>query len=68
MNRIEQKLLRPLEAAKVLGCSRATVYSLVSSGDLPSVRLGGTTIRIPAAAIEKLINNAMSEGEVQSPR
>ena len=55
----EQILLRPIEAAKALGCSRTRVYELVHAGDLPHVRLGGTSLRIPRAAIEKLVQDAM---------
>jgi excisionase family DNA binding protein len=57
----EQILLRPIEAAKALGCSRTRVYELVHAGDLPHVRLGGTSIRIPRAAIEKLVRDAMTQ-------
>jgi excisionase family DNA binding protein len=60
MRIVEQVLLRPGEAAKALGCSRTRVYELVHSGDLPHVRLGGTSIRIPSAAIQQLVNDAMS--------
>ena len=56
----EQILLRSIEAAKALGCSRTRVYELVHAGDLPHVRLGGTSIRIPRAAIEKLVRDAMT--------
>jgi excisionase family DNA binding protein len=57
----EQILLRPVEAAKALGCSRTRVYELVHSGDLPHVRLGGTSIRIPRAAIDLLVVKAMKD-------
>jgi len=57
----EQILLRPIEAAKALGCSRTRVYELVNSGHLPHVRLGGSSIRIPKAAIEKMVQDAMRE-------
>jgi excisionase family DNA binding protein len=65
----EQVLLRTVEAAKLLGCSRTRVYELVQQGHLPAVRLGGTSIRIPRIAIDAMIQNAMrragggSEGE-----
>jgi excisionase family DNA binding protein len=57
----EQILLRPVEAAKALGCSRTRIYELVHSGDLPHVRLGGTSIRIPRAAIDLLVAKAMKD-------
>ncbi len=63
MQQVEQVLLRPSEAAKALGCSRTRVYELVHAGDLPHVRLGGTSIRIPKLAIQRLIDQAMKPGE-----
>jgi excisionase family DNA binding protein len=59
VQQIEQVLYRMSEAAKVLGISRTRIYELVASGDLPHVRLGGTSIRIPRAAIDRLIEDAM---------
>jgi excisionase family DNA binding protein len=43
-------LLRPGEAAEMLGFSRSTVYSLIATGQLPSVRIGGST-RVPLAGL-----------------
>ena len=60
MQQVEQVLLRPTEAARALGCSRTRVYELVHAGDLPHVRLGGTSIRIPKVAIQRLIDEAMT--------
>jgi len=60
MQQVEQLLLRPAEAARALGCSRTRVYELINTGDLPHVRLGGTSIRIPRVAIDRLINAAMA--------
>lgn len=39
-------LLRITEAATLLGLSRSTMYSLVNSGRVPIIRLGGV-VRIP---------------------
>ena len=48
-------LVRPIEAAEMLACSKAKVYELVKSGALPSVTLEDRrVIRIPLAALEKL--------------
>jgi excisionase family DNA binding protein len=59
MVQIEQIFFRPSEAALALGCSRTRIYELVHAGLLPHVRLGGTSIRIPKAAIQKLVDDAM---------
>jgi excisionase family DNA binding protein len=45
----EQALLRPADVAPLLGVSASRVYQLLSSGVLPSIRVGGA-IRIPRAA------------------
>ena len=44
-------LYRIAEAAEILGVSRSKAYELVASGEIPSVRLGGT-VRVPAAALK----------------
>jgi excisionase family DNA binding protein len=57
---VERKFLRPNEAAQALGCSRTRIYELIYSGYLPHVRLGGTALRIPMAAIEQMIEAALN--------
>jgi len=37
---MEKLLLRPEEAAQLLGLGRATVYELIAAGSLPGVRIG----------------------------
>jgi excisionase family DNA binding protein len=54
-----QVLLRTSEAAHALGISRTRVYELVRAGALAHVLLGGTSIRIPRAAIDELVAEAM---------
>ena len=44
-------LLRPEEAAMILGVSKGLVYEMVRRGDLASVRCG-RLLRIPRSAIE----------------
>lgn len=50
-------LLRPDQAAEMLGISRSKVYALVRSGQLPAVRLTGS-VRIPKAALQELVEAA----------
>lgn len=59
--RISTRLLvRPSEAAELIGVSRSKVYELIASGVLPSVRLdGGRLIRVPMAALEQLAQRAL---------
>ena len=54
----QRMLLSVAEVAAELGCGRDTVYALLTSGALPSVRLGGRLRRIRrtdlAAYVESL--------------
>ena len=52
---LEPLLLRPTEAAKLLGLSRSTVYEMIAAGELPSVRLGHS-IRVPLGALKMWID------------
>jgi excisionase family DNA binding protein len=45
-------------AAQALGISRAYAYTLVKSGDLPVIRLGVRRVRIPSAALLRLLGGA----------
>jgi excisionase family DNA binding protein len=51
------QLLTTKEAASVLRVSRATVYRLIGSGELGSLRIGASR-RIPMAAITELTRRA----------
>ena len=51
---MERLLLRPNEAADLLGLWRSKVYELLAIGEIPSVRVGGLT-RIPADALRRWI-------------
>jgi len=44
----------PTEAARVLGVSRATIHSLISRGELPSLKIGGAR-KILVAHLEEWI-------------
>ena len=50
-----RKSVRPAEAARLLGVSRDTVYVLIRSGRLRSVKLDRARL-IPLAAIEELLS------------
>jgi excisionase family DNA binding protein len=49
-----QLLMKPEEAATALGISRASCYVLLTSGELPSVKVG-SSVRIPLAALQRWI-------------
>jgi len=55
----EQQLIEPLlvrveEAARILSLSRSTIYEMMDSGELPSVRRGAAR-RIPVAALREWV-------------
>jgi excisionase family DNA binding protein len=57
--KLERLLLRPAEAAEILGVSRSKLYELVAARKLPSVRLDdGRLIRIPLSALKALVEKA----------
>ena len=63
---LERLLLRPNEAAHAMGISRTKTYSLIASGDLPSVRIGGS-VRVPAMALQTWIDDRMVGGRTDAP-
>jgi len=56
-------LLRPSEAARLLGISRSKCYELIHSGDLPSIRLGGS-LRIPVAELRHSLKARLQPAQV----
>ena len=61
---MDRLLLRPVEAAEAIGIGRSKVYELLASGELPSIRIGGS-VRVPVAALHAWIERQLAErGEV----
>ncbi len=60
MNTTERLLYRPAEAADAMGISRTKIYGLMASGDVPSVRVGGS-LRVPVAALRERIERQLAE-------
>lgn len=52
----QRLLLRPTEAAEALGVSRSKVYELIAAGTIPSVRIGGTSVRVPAEELRAWVS------------
>lgn len=50
-----RQLLTPSEVADLLQLSKATIYRLAESGDLPAIRIG-RAVRFRREAIEQLLN------------
>ena len=53
---MEKLLLRPAEAAQLLGIGRTKVYELLAAGVLPSVKIGAC-VRIPVDALRQWIQD-----------
>ncbi|NCD20007.1 MAG: DNA-binding protein [Actinobacteria bacterium] len=53
----QRLLLSVAEVAAELGCGRDTVYALLSSGALPSVKLGGRLRRIRRTDLTSYVNS-----------
>ena len=51
---MDKLLLTPVEAARVLGIGRSTVYELMRDGQLESVHIG-TCRRVPAEAVHSFL-------------
>ena len=55
-----KRLYRPAEAAESLGISRARLYQLMGSGELPSVKLGASR-RVLAADLDAYVARLRAE-------
>lgn len=58
---MEQALYRVSNAMKLLDVCRATIYRMVSRGDLELVKVGRST-RITSVSIERIINGGKAKG------
>lgn len=57
---MDRLLLRPTEAAEAIGIGRSKIYELLASGDLPSIRIGGS-VRVPVDALRAWIDRQLAE-------
>lgn len=58
-----QGALKPAEVAEYLEVHPATVYRLIASGDLPSIRIGSgqkrrTGLKVPQSAVVEYLRNS----------
>ena len=49
---MEKLLLKPSEAAQVLGIGRSLIYELIARREIPSVRLG-RCLRVPTESLQR---------------
>ena len=57
---MERLLLKPTEAAEVIGLGRSKTYELISKGLIPSVRIG-KSVRVPVAALRNWVEQQLRE-------
>ena len=57
---VERLLYRPAEAAEAIGVSRSRMYELIDSGDIPSIRIGGT-LRVPVDELRRWVEQKLAE-------
>jgi excisionase family DNA binding protein len=63
---MERLLLKPTEAAEVIGLGRSKTYELISKGVIPSVRIG-KSVRVPVASLRTWIEQQLREqGQLQA--
>ena len=53
---MEKLLLRPAEAAQMLGIGRTKVYELLAAGELPSIKIGAC-VRVPIDGLRQWIQD-----------
>ncbi|MGE0539822.1 MAG: excisionase family DNA-binding protein [Dehalococcoidia bacterium] len=52
---MDKLLLKPIEAAELVGLGRSKCYEMIRDGTIPSVRLG-KSVRIPADALRRWVD------------
>jgi excisionase family DNA binding protein len=60
-------LLKPIEVGNQLRISRAKCYELIASGEIPSIKVGGTT-RVPAVALQQWIDRQLGSRAAEDAR
>src|SRR5262249_37086658 len=62
---MDKLLLRPIEAAEILGMGRSRLYALLKDGTIPCIRIGGS-VRISVSALQEWVER-LSEGSSAAP-
>jgi excisionase family DNA binding protein len=63
---MERLLLRPTEAAEVIGIGRSKMYELLARGEMPSMRVGGS-LRVPLAQLREWVDRKVEESGAARP-
>jgi len=57
---MEKLLLRPMEAANIIGVGRTRMYEMIASGEIPAIHLG-RSIRIPTNKLRQWVEDKQQE-------
>jgi excisionase family DNA binding protein len=60
---MEKIMLRPMEVAEAIGCGRSKIYELLAAGVLPSVRIGGRSVRVPVKGLQAWLDRQLGTAE-----
>lgn len=52
-----QKIIKPREVAEILGTSPNFIYTILESGELPGIKVGGRWL-VPISAVDELLDRA----------
>ena len=58
----DRLLLRPIEAAEMLGIGRSTMFAMIAKGEIPTVRFG-RAVRVPLAQLKAWLSKRIEEAE-----
>lgn len=53
------RCISPAEAAKILGIGKGRCYRMCRAGELPSIKLGSKSVRVPVAALDRWIEERL---------
>ncbi len=63
---MEPIAVRPAEAARALGLSRTALYSILSTGELESIKVGSSRL-IPVEGLRKFVAERRAKAEDDGP-
>jgi excisionase family DNA binding protein len=61
---MERVLLKPAEAAEMLGLGRSKTYQMMKAGEIPCVRIG-KSVRVPVAGLREWIRTRVEVGKAE---
>lgn len=59
---MERLLLKPSEVSELTAMGKSKTYELIAAGVIPSVRIGKKSVRVPADALKRWIEELQGNG------